>query len=43
MNNLKKILQQVVDYYNEVGCSPLSEGLFTFGSLNGTTSFYCVC
>lgn len=25
MNNLKKILQQVLDYYNEVGCSRLLE------------------
>ena len=43
MNNLKKILQKVVDYYSEVGCSRLSEGLFTFGCLNGTIPFYCVC
>lgn len=43
MNNLKKILQQVVNYYKEVGCSHLSEGLFTLGRFNGMISFYCVC
>lgn len=30
MNNLKKILQQVLDYYNEVGCSRLLKILFIF-------------
>lgn len=43
MNNLKKILQKVVDYYNEVGCSRLLEGLFTLSCLNGTSPFYCAC
>lgn len=28
MNNLKKILQQVLDYYNEVGCIRLLKILF---------------
>lgn len=27
MNNLKKILQMVVDYYNEVGCGHVHNGL----------------
>lgn len=30
MNNLKKILQQVLDYYNEVGCIRLLKILFIF-------------
>lgn len=30
MNNLKKILQQVLDYYNEVGRIRLSKILFIF-------------
>lgn len=30
MNNLKKILQMVVDYYNEVGCSHVHNILFVF-------------
>lgn len=35
MNNLKKILQMVVDYYNEVGCGCAHTSLLVFAQLSG--------